>query len=190
MARHILQLQVTDTSNEGIFIVKDISIYTSSLGVACQSLQITPPGFSTPTVIVPTTENFEIIFNACTLGITPAVNCATSCPRIPDGIYSLYYTVAPNTEVFVGYQYMRIVSAMNRRNQLLCDLALPCCLPDKELQYELRNLDIIRNYLISAQVNVNNLKQQADGVNNYRYAVSLMDKMSSRKPHCSNTLVS
>ncbi len=186
--RHILSLEVIEVSNEGIFIVKDTSIYTSAIGVACQSLQITPPGFDTPTVVVPSTQNFEIIFNACTLGITPAINCATSCPRIPDGIYSLYYTVSPNTDVYVGYKYLRITSAMNRRNQLLCDLALPCCLPDKELQYELRNLDIIRNYLISAQVNVNNLKDYSTGINEYRYAVDLMDKMSHRKPHCSNVL--
>jgi hypothetical protein len=184
MSRHILQLEVPDVYNEGIFIVKDTSIYTSSLGVSCPSLQITPPGFSTPTVITPTSHNFEMILNACTLGITSPTNCATSCPNIPDGIYGIYYTVAPNDQVYVGYQYLRIVSAINRLNGLLCDLGLPCCLPDQEIEDQLKNISIIRGYLISAQTNVNTQKEYTDGINQYRYAISLMDKMTHRKPKC------
>lgn len=186
MARHILQLDIPPTNNEGIFIVKDVSIYTTSLPVLCPSLQITPPGFGTPTTITPTGQNFEMILNACTLGITVPANCATTCPHIPDGIYSLYYTVSPNDQVFVGYQYLRIVSAINRLNGYLCDLSLPNCLPSKEMEYELRNIDIIRNYLRSAQTNVNNLKNPVDGMNQYNFAISLMNKMSVRKPKCVN----
>lgn len=186
MARHILALDVPPTNNEGVFIVKDISIYTSTLPALCPSLQITPPGFATPTIIIPSGQGFEMILNACTLGITLPVNCATTCPHIPDGVYSLYYSVSPNDQVFVGYQYLRIVSATNRLNEFLCDLGLPNCLPSRELEYELKNIDIIRNYLRSAQTNVNNLNNAVDGVNQYRYAVSLMNKMSTRKPKCVN----
>ena len=156
MSRHILSLEVPDIYNDSIFIVKDTSIYTSSIPVTCMTLQITPPGYATPTVITPATQHFELVLNACTLGIAPAGNLNTVCPVIPDGIYSLYYSVSPNDQVYVGYQYLRIVSATNRLNLLLCDLGLPCCLPDQELQYEMNNINTIRNYLTSAQVNVNN----------------------------------
>ncbi len=186
MSQHILQLQVDPTFNEGVLLVRDISIYTPLLPVACQSLQITPPGFTTPTVIVPTTTNFQYVLNACTLGITTPTGCSDMCPNIPDGIYRLYYTVSPNDKVFVGYDYMRIVSAINRLNAMLCKLQLPNCLPSEELTYELQNIDVIRNYLRSAQVNVNDLHNLQDGVNQYRYAIDLMNKLVTRKPYCVN----
>lgn len=186
MAQHILQLQVNPTYNEGILLIQDTSIYTSLLPVSCQSLQITPPGFTTPTVITPLTQNFQYILNACSLGLVGSTGCSDMCPNIPDGIYGIYYTVAPNTQVYVGYQYMRIVSATNRLNEQLCKLSLPNCLPSQELQYELQNIDIIRNYLISAQTNVNDLNNLQDGMNNYSYAINLMDKMVTKKPYCTN----
>lgn len=182
--QHILQLQIDPTYNEGVLLVRDISIYASGLGVACQSLQISPPGFTIPTIIVPTTTNFSYILNACTLGIAVPGGCSDMCPNIPDGIYQLYYTVSPNDKVFVGYQYLRIVSAINRLNGYLCKLQLPNCLPSQELTYELQNIDIIRNYLRSAQTNINDLHNQTDGINQYQFAISLMDKMVTRRPYC------
>ena len=186
MAQHILQIQVDNTYNEGVMLIRDISVYTPLLPVSCQSLQITPPGYSTPTVIVPTTQNFQYTLNACALGITNPTACSDMCPNIPDGIYGIYYSVSPNTEVFVGYQYMRIVSAINRLNGYLCKLQLPNCLPGQELTYELQNIEIIRNYLRSAQTNVNDLHNFQDGMNQYRFAVELMNKMVTRKPYCTN----
>jgi len=184
MAQHILSVQVDDTYNPGVFLVRDTSIYTSSLPVSCQSLQITPPGFTTPTVIVPTTQNFQYVLNACTLGIVNPTGCSDMCPNIPDGIYGIWYSVSPNDKVFVGYQYLRVVQAINRLNKYLCALQLPNCLPDQELTYELQNIDIIRNYLRSAQTNVNELHELTDGINQYRYAIDLMNKMSRKKPYC------
>lgn len=184
MAQHILQIQVGQTYNEGVFIVEDTSIYTPSLPVSNQSLQITPPGFSVPTVITTTVQNFRFVLNACALGITSPGGCSNMCPNIPDGVYSIYYSVSPNTNVFVGYQYMRIVSAINRLNGYLCKLQLPNCLPSEELTYELNNITLIRNYLISAQTNVNDLHNFQDGVNQYRYAIELMNKMITKKPYC------
>lgn len=186
MAQHILQLQVDNTYNEGVFLIRDISIYTPLLGVSCQSLQITPPGYSIPTVIVPTIQNFQYVLNACSLGITVPGGCSDMCPNLPDGIYGLYYSVSPNTSVFVGYQYMRIVSAINRLNSYLCKLELPNCLPSEKLVYELNNISLIRNYLISAQTNVNDLHNLTDGMNNYRYAIQLMNKMVTRRPYCTS----
>ena len=184
--QHILQIDVPNTYNEGVFLIRDISIYASGLGVTNQSLQITPPGFTTPTVIVPTTENFQYVLNACSLGIVGPTGCSDMCPNIPDGIYGIYYSVSPNDQVYVGYQYMRIVSAINRLNALLCKLRLPNCLPSQELTYELNNISLIRNYLISSQTNCNDLHQLQDSVNQYRFAIDLMTKMVTRRPYCLN----
>jgi len=184
MSQHVLSIDIPITQNVGIMLFDDTSIYTSSLPVSNQNLQITPPGFSTPTIITSTVPHFRLVLNACMLGIANPTACASTCPAIPDGIYGINYSVSPNDKVFVSYQYLRIVSAINRLDDMLCSLSLPCCLPNQELIYELQNIDIIRNYLRSAQTNVNNLHNFTDGINQYRYAISLMDKMINHKPKC------
>lgn len=186
MAQHILSIGVGLTYNEGIFIVEDTSIYTPLLPISNQTLQITPPGFSVPTIITSTVNNFRLILNACSLGVASPGGCSNMCPNIPDGVYGIYYSVSPNTDVYVGYQYMRIVSGINRLNKFLCKLQLPNCLPGQELTYELNNITLIRNYLISAQTNVNELHNITDGINQYRFAIELMNKMETRKPYCIN----
>lgn len=185
MGKHILNLNIPDISNEGIFVVEDISIYDTITPVGCMTLQITPPGYQSPTIYTPDQQHFRLVLNACTLGIVGPTGCSTTCPNIPDGIYKLYYTVAPADKVYVGYNYLRITSAVNRQRKMLCELRLPCCLPNKEEQYMIQELDIIYDYLISAQTNVNTSCGDAkDGINQYRYAIGLMDKLSSRKPFC------
>jgi hypothetical protein len=186
VAKHILQLEVPPVYNEGIFIVEDISIYAANIPVTCQNLQITPPGYGTPTIISITQQNFRLVLNACTIGVAAPGGCNDICPNLPDGIYNLRYSVSPNTQVWVEYQYLRITHAINRLNHLLCEVDLGDCLPDTETEYYLKNIDTIRNYLISGQVNVNDKHQCEDGINQYRYALALMEKMSRRKPNCVN----
>lgn len=184
MGKHILSINVPPLTNEGIFLVDDTSIYDSVLPVGNMNVQITPPGATTPTVITPGIRGFRLILNACMLGGAPVNSCSDSCPNINDGIYGIRYSVSPNDKVYVTYLYLRIVSAMNRQRTLLYRLNLPCCLPDKEQEYALNCLNIIEDYLISAQTNVNDCGNATDGINQYRYAVELMNKLSTRKPFC------
>lgn len=182
---HVLALNIPDIYNEGVFVVEDISVYDSNIPVNCMDLQITPPGYGVPTIYTPSVPNFKLVLNACTLGIIGPTGCTYSCPDIPDGIYQISYSVSPNTKAFVHYNYMRITSAVNRQRKMLCQVQLPCCLPTQEEEYMIKELDIIYDYLISAQVNVNtSCGDVKDGVNQYRYAITLMDKMCTRKPFC------
>lgn len=184
MGKHILSINIPPVTNEAIFLVDDTSIYDSVLPVGNMNIQITPPGANSPTVITPGARGFRLILNACMLGVAPVGSCSDICPNIPDGIYGVRYSVSPNSKVFVEYLYLRIVSAMNRQRTLLYKMNLPCCLPDKEQEYALNCLNIIEDYLISAQVNVNDKGTPSDGINQYRYAIELMNKLSTRKPFC------
>lgn len=186
MARHYLSLHIQEIYNEGLFIIEDTSIYTPTIPVSCMNLQITPPGFGTPTIYTPLASGFKFILNACTLGITNPTGCAQALPQVPDGIYILYYSVSPNDDVYVGYNYLRTTSAVNRLNNMLCDIGLASCLPDQEQLQMVNDIEVIRGYLRSAQTNVNDRKNPVDGMNQYRYAIQLMDKMSRRKPYCMN----
>ena len=185
MGQHILSLGFPETVNEGILLVDDTSTYDNILPVTCPNLQIMTPGFVTPASIDPLTKGFRLIFNSCTLGVSTTGSCSKSLPCLQDGIYNIRYSVSPNDKVYVEYLMLRNVKAMNRYYTMLCQLDLKCCLPDKETQYMLQQLDIIRNYIVSAKVTVESCAHDPEaGINLLRYANALMDKMSRRKPFC------
>jgi len=206
MGKHILQLNFPDTTNEGVFLIDDISIYdptllsttsssassTGSLSphpcsgvmVPCGNLQVTPPGFYSPTSLSVQYGNFRLVLNACTLGILGTTGCTDGCPALPDGMYDIRYSVAPNDQVFVEYKILRITQALNRYYNLLCRINLTPCLPSQDTDYQIRSLETIYTYLIAAKTTVENEHQFTDGMNLYRFAVGLMDKMSFEPNRC------
>lgn len=152
--------------------------------VPCGNLQITPPGYTVPSSLSVTNPNFRLILNACTLGMLPPASCSGSCPDIPDGLWNIRYSVSPNDKVYIEYKILRIVEAWNRYISLLCDVGLTPCLPDSELQYQLQSLDTIRNYLLSAKSTVESKHQFEEGLQQYEFAVELMDKITFNRPNC------
>lgn len=184
MSKHILSLEVLPTTNQGIFRLDDTSIYASDLPVSCPNIQILPPGYKVPASIDPLASGFRLVLNACTIGISGATDCSQMLPNLPDGMYHIRYSVSPNDKVYVTYQHLRTVKAMNRLNDLRCAVNLQCCLPDQETIYLLQQFDLIEGFLKSAKVTVENCHKFDDGVNQLRYANQLMDKMSTTKPFC------
>lgn len=183
MNRHILALEVPYTTNEGIFRLDDVSVY-ADMPVNCPNVQILPPGYKVPASIDPLQSGFRLILNSCTLGISPIGDCSQMLPNIPDGLYHIRYSVSPNDRVYVEYDHLRTVKALNRYYELLCSINLQCCLPGKETEETLRELDIIYNYILGAKVTVENCHRQEDGINLLRYANVLMDKMTAKRPWC------
>jgi len=184
MAGHILSLNIPDVSNEGIFVIEDLSVYTSLLSIQCPELQILPPGYSVPSVVDGFLPGFRLVLNACTMGIMTAANCATSCPALPDGIWNIRYSVSPNAVVYVEYNYMRTTHAMIMLMELYCSVGMKPCLPDQETIYQVQQLDLIRDYLVTAKGLVEQENKPKDGMDLYRYAITLMNKLSSRRRGC------
>lgn len=183
MAKHLLSLAILPVTNEGIFAIKDTSVYTSLLGISCPQLQVLAPGYTYPSAI-PVSANFNTAFNACTLGMLTSGSCVDSCPVLPDGIYWLRYSVSPADQVYVEYNYLRTVQAINRLNSILCKIADTPCLPGTEQQYDIEQCGLIREYLISAKTLVEDVNRPADGINMYHFAITCMDKLSSKRPYC------
>ncbi len=185
MGKHILSVEIPPVLNESILLIDDTSTYDSNLAVTCPNLQITPPGYRSPASIDPLISGFRLTMNSCTLGITPAGQCTDILPNLEDGVWNIRYSVSPNDLVWVEYKYMRTVKAMNRYYNLLCQLGLPCCLPDQETIYIIQELDIIRNFILSAKATVEGCDHDVTaGINQLRYANFLMDKMSRKRPFC------
>jgi hypothetical protein len=110
--KHILSLDIPDTLNLSVLRVVDTSTYSTELAVACPTLQVLVPGFTDP-VSVTMVQGGETLITACTLGIQ-TTNCDTTLTSLPDGIYVIRYSVAPNDKVFVEYNYLRITAAVNK----------------------------------------------------------------------------
>lgn len=108
MANHVLSLEVPDTMNKCVLRIMDTSIYNTQKPPTCQLLQITPPGWTRPIefnegVISP---GFSVNLTACDLEMQ-TVNCGSSYSDLPDGIYIIKYSVAPNDIVYVEYNHLR-----------------------------------------------------------------------------------
>lgn len=184
MSKHILRIEAPDTYVEAVFLLRDMSTYSNLLPVSCLQLQILPPGYNVPAVLTDLLPGFNLVLNACTIGVMGPSACNEDMPGLPDGIYNIQLSCAPNTGVFVEYNHLRITDAINKLNNILCGLQPPTELPDQQMQYEITNIGLIREYLIAAKTMVENLNEPQDGINMYRWCIDLMNKMSYHRPFC------
>ena len=73
---------------------------------------------------------------------------------LPDGVYVIKYSVAPNEYVYVEYNHLRITNALIKYNELLCELDVAACNPLQEVQDKLQELRLIRMLLDAAKAKV------------------------------------
>ena len=175
MANHVLSLEVPTVMNTCILSIFDTSVYTDLIPVSCPTLQITVPGFSYSTEIT-VLPNFNQVITACDLNLQTQ-NCGTTYTDIPDGIYIIKYSVAPNDIVFVEYNHLRITKALNRYNNILCRVDVADCDPPFRIKEKLEALRIIRMYLDAAKSKVEICHEPQKGMSLYNYALKLLNKM-------------
>lgn len=175
--KHQLSLEVPDTNNCSVFRVFDTSLYSSLIDVDCGTLEITSPGFNEP-VSIQVIPQFNLILNACTLGLQSA-GCGSVSEVLPDGIYNIRYSVSPNSQVFVEYNYLRICQTNNKYFNELCRLELAACEPQADVKEELEELTLIRNFLDAAKVKVEYCENPQQGMDLFMYAQARLQKLTS-----------
>lgn len=167
-SKHQLSLEVPDTNNCSVFRIFDTSIYTSDLDVTCARLEITSPGFNEP-VTIDVIPGFNLILNACTLGIQSS-GCGTTSERLPDGIYVVRYSVSPNDKVYVEYYYLRVCQTLNKYFHELCELELSACEPEPDIKEDLAELRLIKSFIDAAKVKVEECESPDQGMELLVYA--------------------
>ena len=179
MANHVLSLEAPDTLNKCILRVVDMSVYNPLSPPVCPRLLITIPGFDVPVSFNDTqiTPGFMLNLTACDLELQTK-GCGTTFDDLPDGIYILKYSVSPNDLVFVEYNHLRITKALWMIQCLLCDLDLGACDPPESIKAKLNQLNWIRRYLDAAKAQVEFCHHPAKGMELYRYAVKLLNKLA------------
>lgn len=169
MGKHKLYLKIEDTISPEAFYVSDQSIYTNTLPVDCSYLEITPPGFTTPTLIN-VEPGFDLVLNACQLGLKPVGDC-TDYSEIDDGWYHLRYSVSPNSKIYVEYEYLRTTKLRRYLNELYLMIGVSPVDPTKELIEKLQKLHLLESYIRAAESLVGLRGLIDDGVNLYNYVL-------------------
>lgn len=177
MKKHQLYLDFPDSTNEGILRIEDNSIYTSSIPVNCLTLEITPPGYSSPTVITGLSQGFKLHLNACNMGML-VTGCDESCPILPDGIYNIRLSVSPNTTVYVEYNLMRVVCTLNKWYKTLCWINSTPCSPSPDTLTLIRELQIIYNQIMTAKHLVEDIHDYEVGMEMLLYARKKLSEIS------------
>ena len=177
--KHQLSLEVPDTNNCSVFRVFDTSLYSSLIDIDCGTLEITSPGFN-EAVSIQVIPQFNLILNACTLGLQTA-RCGSVSEVLPDGIYNIKYSVSPNSQVYVEYNYLRICQTLNKYFNELCRLELAACEPQADVKEELEELNLIKNFLDAAKVKVEYCENPQQGMDLFMYAQARLQKLTS---HC------
>lgn len=174
MQKHKLNLEFPHTANEGIFRIEDTSIYSTSIPVDCVTLEILPPGYSSPTVLTGLTSGFKLTLNACSMGLL-VTGCDEICPILPDGIYHIRFSVSPNTNVYVEYNILRVTSTKNKYYKTLCWINDQPCAPDKDKLTLIREMQLIESQITTAQHLVEDLHDYENGVEMLRYAIKRLE---------------
>lgn len=126
MADLKLDILVIPTYNTKTLGIADISTYPDSPPIQAPTIEITIPGFGL--VSIPFVPNDFNVFNSTTLELTSGTD---DLLPIPDGIYTLTYSVTPAYENYVTKNIMRVDQlqekfdeAFMKLDMMECDMAI------------------------------------------------------------------
>lgn len=181
-SKHQLSLELPESNNIKVMRLADTSLYAEGLAVDCGTLEITSPGFNLP-VQIEVIPNFNLVLNACTLGIQRS-GCGEVSQILPDGIYVIKYSVSPNSNVFVEYNHLRATQTINRYYHLLGELEMAACEPDADVKEQLAELRLIKSFIDAAKAKVEYTHEPEKGMELLIYAKKRLDKLTCRT--CTN----
>ena len=170
-----LDFYVEEVLNPKVMIIKDASYYNPEITPTGGLLVIQYPG-SDVYISFSIGINFTYKINSNTLGITNVVQ-QSQLSDLPDGLYTIRYSICPNDELFVEYKFLRNVKQLIRYNNLYCSLQVEKC-DHKSYKEAIEKLREIKSY-IDAAVYKANCCQYDKAIELYDYACSLMDKFEA-----------
>jgi hypothetical protein len=135
-----LQVDYIDSNNTKTFRLIDDSQYNPKIEVDCARLEITPPGFKEARIIE-VKPYFNTVLNASILGIL-RVKSYKDLTDLPDGLYKIKYSIAPNEELFVEYDYFRTVKLRDKFSKIACGLL------DKKRDYTVTAFEDIKKDIL------------------------------------------
>ena len=120
-----LDIKVEELLNSKILIVKDASWYNPEIAVTNARIDLQYPG-STDYFSIPVGKNFNYVINSNTLNITNVTH-SDNLSELPDGIWTIKYSICPNDELFVEYTFLRNTKQLIKWHNLYCSIQIDRC---------------------------------------------------------------
>jgi hypothetical protein len=180
MATNSLSLNIPNIMTDCILRIEDTSVYNPLMPYICPTVQVLVPGYKDCVTFNDTTtpvinQNFILNLTACDLKLQTA-DCNSEFNPIPDGIYTIKYSLSPNDKMFVEYNHLRVTAIRAQLKQHLCDLQLGACEPVPEIKDDFNYLMTINNYIEAAQAKAEWCLDCDQAMVIYNYAKKLLDK--------------
>lgn len=177
-----LILDIPDTYSVKTLRINDSSLYNADLDVECGLLEIIPPGY-TKSINFDVSAAFSIVLNSSNLKLAK-VRVFKDLQALPDGVYSIKYSIKPNAEAWVEYDHMRINKILKSYYELLCAVKLQPYPTDKRIKKELKRISEIRTYIDASKVEVEECGNRNRGLELYNYAQELIKSIKGSCLNC------
>lgn len=174
-----LFLDFPDTTSVKTMRVSDASFYNPKIKVTCARVDVTPPGYLEP-ITFNVKAGFSIVLNASNLKLAK-VKVYKKLQALPDGIYTIKYSINPNDGLWIEYDYLRISKLMEDYNAALLAIKITPYPLSREVQAELKRIREIEWYIKSAKGEVEYKGNRTRGMELYHYAAQLLAEMTKEK---------
>lgn len=165
-----LNINILPSYNTSILMVADVSQYVAGTVINNPYIEITPPGFQTATLIFsPKSINS---YNSYSLNLTKE-DCISP---LPDGIYKLKYSIAPNYENYVEKSYFKIDQILELFDAAFLKLDITNCDFRFDKKYR-KKLDEIELFIQSAVSAANKCNDKL-AMELYRMALKLINQLN------------
>lgn len=155
-----LNLRIVPSYSLDTLVIRDISEYGNTI-ISNPSFEITPPGY--PKVNIPFVPKQTNEYTSAHLEICDA-------DTLPDGIYTVKYSVRPNVNNFVEKTFIKVDKLVCQYEKLLLILLEPCdCEPYRE---NLHNIKL----LIEGSIAAANICDTKMSVKLYKKAKDMIDQ--------------
>ncbi len=170
-----LDIYIEKILNSKLLIVKDASYYNPDIAVTNAKLDLQYPN-SNSYINIPVGKNFTYIINSNTIGLTD-VNRTDALAELPDGLWTIRYSICPNDELFVEYTFLRNVKQLIRFHNLYCQIEIEKCQRKHYLE-DLETIRGIKDIIDAAQYMADDCGKYEKALELYDYADSLLDEFT------------
>lgn len=177
MAVSVLQLMNIDTYDSFSLGLADVSQYSPNFVITNPTVEITPPGY--PKIALPFTAQSVNIFRASDLKIV----CDDSCSPLPDGVYTITYTVFPASTYSVTKNFLRVNEIVCKLQKLYLATDMECNCPSWYLISTKKTLSTIK-LLIEGAISSANDGNQVTSFQLYRKADDMLDNIIKCNKNC------
>lgn len=178
-----LNLNIPESFDLRTMIVQDISDY-DGFTVINPILEIKAPGANCYIPFYPTVGWCNKILNCSSLKIC-CVNCPVKLSDLPDGVYSMKYSIDPNVYTIVEFDHLRTSSLSKTLTQATCSFfSKKCDYKKSEYKELLDQLIEIEFTIKAAKWKVEECSEVQEGLDLYDKAKTLLDEFTATRCNC------